>query len=224
MAHRQPGRVITAAVLAAALTAGLAGCVSQTPDDERGQDQEHTTVAQPSPAVLKPSAPHRYPSAFHLSPAHGRGHLAPGSAPRALPGDVLIADKANNRLLLVDPYGRIRWRFPRPGALPRGQAFGPPDDAFVSPNGRAIIATQEDDDTVSVIDIARGRVTRRYGHPDVQGSAPGFFSHPDDAMLLPGGELLVSDIMNCRILLLSPGKWHVVRIRRHMVLRAQPTR
>ncbi len=164
-----------------------------------------------SAAKTRSTLQYRYPSAFHLSPAHGRGHLAPGSAPRALPGDVLIADKANNRLLLVDPYGRIRWRFPRPGALPRGQAFGPPDDAFVSPNGRAIIATQEDDDTVSVIDIARGRVTRRYGHPDVQGSAPGFFSHPDDAMLLPGGELLVSDIMNCRILLLSPGRWHVVR-------------
>lgn len=124
---------------------------------------------------------------------------------------MLIADEDNHRLLLVDPQGRVRWRFPNHGKLPGGRLFGPPDDAFFSPNGRAITATQELDDTVSVIDVATGKVVRRYGHPGIPGSAPGFFSHPDDAMLLPGGDLLVADIMNCRILLLSPGRWHVVR-------------
>ena len=116
---------------------------------------------------------------------------------------MLIADENNRRLLLVDPYGRIRWIFPGPGALGRGQAFGPPDDAFVSPDGRSIVATQEENDTVSVIDVATGRITRRYGHPGVPGSGPGYYYHPDDAMLLPGGEVLVPDILNCRILLLS---------------------
>jgi DNA-binding beta-propeller fold protein YncE len=116
---------------------------------------------------------------------------------------VLIADENNRRLLLVDPYGRIRWRFPGPGAPGRGRTFGPPDDAFVSPDGRSIVATQEEDQTISVIDIATGRVTRRYGHPGVPGSGPGYFYHPDDAMLLPGGQVLVADILNCRILLLS---------------------
>jgi len=153
----------------------------------------------------------RAPGAFRMLPARGRGHLAPGSDPRALPGDVLIADEGNNRLLLVDPHGRIRWRFPRRGDMPRGHAFGPPDDAFISPDGRAIIATQEMYDTVSVINIATRHITRRYGHPGVPGSAPGFFSHPDDAMRLPGGDLLLADIMNCRIFLLSPGRWHVIR-------------
>jgi DNA-binding beta-propeller fold protein YncE len=116
---------------------------------------------------------------------------------------VLIADEDNRRLLLVDPYGRIRWRFPGPGALGRGQTFGPPDDAFVSPDGRSIVATQEENQTISVIDIATGRVTRRYGHPGVPGSGPGYYYHPDDAMLLPRGDVLVADILNCRILLLS---------------------
>ena len=107
-------------------------------------------------AAAQPSSP---PStgAFRLLPASGRGHLAPGSDPGALPGDVLIADEDNNRLLLVDPQGRIRWQFPGPGDLPRGQVFGPPDDAFVSPDGRAVIATQEMYDTVSVINIATGQ-------------------------------------------------------------------
>ena len=98
---------------------------------------------------------------------------------------MLIADEKNRRLLLVDPYGRIRWRFPGPGALGRGQTFGPPDDAFVSPDSRSIVATQEENQTISVIDIATGRITRRYGHPGVPGSAPGYYYHPDDAMLLP---------------------------------------
>jgi hypothetical protein len=66
-------------------------------------------------------------------------------------------------------------------------------------------------DTVSLIGIAADRVTRRYGHPATPGSAPGYFSHPDDAMLLPGGDLLLADIMNCRILLMAPGRWHVIR-------------
>ena len=116
---------------------------------------------------------------------------------------MLIADEDNRRLLLVDPYGRIRWRFPGRGALRRGQVFGPPDDAFVSPDGRSIVATQEENQTISVIDIAAGRITRRYGHPGVPGSGPGYYYHPDDAMLLPGGQVLVADILNCRILLLS---------------------
>ena len=74
-----------------------------------------------------------------------------------------------------------------PGAPGPGQRFGPPDDAFVSPDGRSIVATQEENQTISVIDIATGRITRRYGHPGVPGSGPGYYYHPDDAMLLPGG-------------------------------------
>ena len=62
------------------------------------------------------------PSGCCLPAVRGIWHA--GSDPRALPGDVLIADEDNRRLLLVDPYGRIRWMFPGPGALGRGQVFG----------------------------------------------------------------------------------------------------
>jgi DNA-binding beta-propeller fold protein YncE len=123
----------------------------------------------------------------------------------------LIADENNNRLLLVDPFGRVRWQFPGPRDRRQARILPTPDDAFISPDGRLIVATQEMADTVSVIDIAAHRVTRRYGHIDWPGAAPGFFSHPDDAMLLPGGDLLLADIMNCRILILAPGRWHVFR-------------
>ena len=73
--------------------------------------------------------------------------------------------------------------YPGPGALGPGQVFGQPDDAFISPDGRSIVATQEMDDTISVIDIATGRITRWYGHPGVPGSGPGYFFHPDDVWL-----------------------------------------
>ena len=193
-----PARAV--AVLAAVVAAGLAGCTS--PSSPAGHARAAaSTPARRSPSP-SPSAPSRPASAFRLLPARGPGHLAPGSDPSALPGDVLIADEDNRRLLLVDPNGRIRWRFPGPGALGHGQVFGPPDDAFVSPDGRSIVATQEENQTISVIDIATGRVTRRYGHPGVPGSGPGYYYHPDDAMLLPGGQILVADILNCRILLL----------------------
>ena len=81
-------------------------------------------------------------------------HLAPGSDPAALPGDVLIADHKNNRLLIVDPQGRIRWQFPQPGDLAKGQTFPVPDDAFFTPDGKQIVATEEDASVISVIDIA----------------------------------------------------------------------
>ena len=139
-----------------------------------------------------------------LRPAHGKGHLAPHSHPSVLPGDILIADDWNNRLLIVDPQGRVRWQFPRPGDLAPGQHFMLPDDAFFSPNGKDIIATEEEYSTVSVISIARHKIIYRYGHPGVPGSAANFVSNPDDAMMMPGGDMITADIKNCRVLLLGP--------------------
>jgi hypothetical protein len=146
-----------------------------------------------------------------LSAPHGRGHLAPHSDPRALPGDVLIADHRNNRLLIVDPQGRIRWQFPRPGDLARGQTFLVPDDAFFSPDGKDIIATQEDDQVISVINVATQRIVYRYGTPGVPGAGPNHLSNPDDALILPGGSVLAADIKNCRIVLARPPAHHLQR-------------
>ena len=45
------------------------------------------------------------------------GHLQPGSDPSVLPGSILIADEDNDRIVLVDPQGRITWTFPEPLSL-----------------------------------------------------------------------------------------------------------
>jgi len=129
-----------------------------------------------------------------------QAHLAPGSDPSVLPGDVLIADRSNNRLLVVDPQGHVVWQFPL-----RGEGGLPvPDDAFFSPDGREIIATEEDASAVTVIDVSTRRVVYRYGQIGVPGSGPNHVSNPDDAMLLPDGSIVLADIMNCRLLLLRP--------------------
>ncbi|MBV8998605.1 MAG: hypothetical protein JO304_06070, partial [Solirubrobacterales bacterium] len=48
----------------------------------------------------------------------------------------MIADRDNNRIIIVSPSKRIVWRFPSPGALAPGQQFGGPDDAFITSDGR----------------------------------------------------------------------------------------
>lgn len=150
-------------------------------------------------------SPHRRPktespTARAFSHPLTKARLAPGSDPSALPGDVLIADRSNNRLLVVDPEGRIVWRFPRPG----GGGLPLPDDAFFSPDGRQIVATEEDVDAVSVIDVASQRIVWQYGHVGRPGSGLDEVSNPDDAMLLPNGSIVLADIKNCRLLLLRP--------------------
>jgi hypothetical protein len=208
--------VLGAATVALAFVAGLLGSEPRTSDGPAGQRLQAAPVAHSSADASggpTPASSHAPDSlgAFSLLPVAGPGYLAPGSDPAALPGDVLIADENNRRLLLVDPQGRIRWVFPAPAASLDKKRFGRPDDAFISGNGNMIVATQEEDDSVAVIDIASGHIIEWYGHLGVPGSTAGYFSHPDDAMLLPNGDLLLADIINCRILILAPGRWHVVR-------------
>lgn len=182
-------------LLLAALASSVAGCaggggsgstVGRTDPPPHHRHQRETTTTSRS---------------FHQFPyPRGSPHLAPGSDPAVLPGDVLIADRSNNRLLVVDPEGRIVWQYPRPGQ----SALPIPDDAFFSADGREIIATEEDVSAVTVIDVATGRVVYRYGHVGVPGSGPGYLSNPDDALLLPDGSIVLADIKNCRLLVLSP--------------------
>ncbi|MDA8291766.1 MAG: PQQ-binding-like beta-propeller repeat protein [Actinomycetota bacterium] len=131
-------------------------------------------------------------------------NLQPGSNPSVLPSDVLIADRSNSRLLVVSPSGRIVWQFPQPGDLAPGQTFLIPDDAFFTPNGKDILVTEEDDQVVSLIDIATHRIVWRYGTPGVPGNTLNHLDNPDDALMTPNGDVVLADIKNCSILVLHP--------------------
>lgn len=141
-------------------------------------------------------------------------NLRPGSDPSVLPDPVLIADRDNNRLIEVSPTGRVLWQFPRAGGPP-GLTSRPsldvPDDAFFSPNGRDIVATEEDDSLISVIDVAKRRIVYRYGHSGVPGFEQGYLHNPDDAMMMPGGDIVAADIMNCRLVVIRPPQHRIVR-------------
>ena len=171
---------------------------------------------RPVPAVttfrLVPQAMPVASVAPWLAAAAGPGRLAPGSDPSALPADVLIADHHNNRLLIIDPQGRVRWEFPRPGDLARGQTFLQPDDAFFSPDGRYIVVTQEDNQVISVISLATSRIVYRYGVPGVPGAGPNHLFNPDDAMMTPAGVIISADIKNCRLVIITPPAHTVTRV------------
>ena len=119
-------------------------------------------------------------------------------------GRMLIADRGNNRLLLVDAHKHILWRYPAPGRPPPKGGFYFPDDAFFTHHGTGIISNQEENDTVVQIAFPSGHVTFQYGHPRVPGAAIGYLDQPDDSYLLKDGSVTVADAQNCRILFLSP--------------------
>ncbi len=123
----------------------------------------------------------------------------------AFAGDLLIADRGNGRILIVDSQRRILWHFPVAGSLPAGQTFSA-DDAFLSPDGRSISANEEMRQVLVRIDIATERIVWEYGHYGRSGSAAGYLNTPDDAYPMPNGDVTVADIFNCRVLEIAPDK------------------
>ena len=150
------------------------------------------------------STPHAVNPTATTSTARS-GYLASGSDPTVLPGPLLIADEGNNRLVEISPTGNVIWEFPRPGDLTPGQTFKAPDDAFFTADGKQIVATEEDDSVISVINVAQHRIVWRYGTPGTPGAGPNQLDNPDDAMMLSDGSVLSADIKNCRIVRLRQG-------------------
>jgi len=144
-----------------------------------------------------------------------RKHAAetkPGIAQRALqlprvsrgplPGYLLIADRNNDRAIIVSPAKKIVWV--RTGL--RG-----PDDTFFTPGYRGVITNEEFNDTLTEVSLEKKTALWRYGHDGVAGSSPGYLNTPDDAYRLRNGDTTVADIRNCRIVELTRAK-HVRRI------------
>ena len=123
-----------------------------------------------------------------------------------MPGYVLIADRNNNRLLIVSPTGHIVWRFPHPGDVRRGESFHDPDDAFFAPGYGRLVTNEEFNDAVVQIDLRTRRIVWSYGRPGVAGSSAGELSNPDDAYRLRNGLIQVADIQNCRVLRISEAR------------------
>lgn len=119
-------------------------------------------------------------------------------------GHLLVADRANNRLLVLTPSMQIVWRFPSPTHPRDSHGFYFPDDAFFASRGTAIVTNQEGDHTIQELAYPSGRVIWAYGHKGQSGAAPGYLYEPDDAYLLKNGQFTVADADNCRVLVIAP--------------------
>jgi hypothetical protein len=131
---------------------------------------------------------------------------APGAGSPYFGEKLLIADRGNNRLLVLDDTGAVIWTYPNPPSMPPPPGPGGfyfPDDAFFIKHGTAIISNQEQNETIVQIGYPSGKILWTYGHPAQPGSAPGYLHEPDDAYLLKNGNVTVADADNCRILVIS---------------------
>jgi hypothetical protein len=117
-------------------------------------------------------------------------------------GYILIADRGNNRILVVSPGQRIVFRYPSAGD--RRLFYN--DDTFVEPGGQALIANEEDNHAIVEIGIADHRLRVLFGHPGVMGADRSHLHTPDDAYMLPDGRYVVADAYNCRILVIRGRK------------------
>jgi hypothetical protein len=186
-------RLAAIAILVVVVIAGIALASGGGGAAPPSQSRTSASTARPSPTSTASTV-----------------NLAPGSDPSVLPAPVLIADSDNNRLLEVSPTGHILWEFPRPGDLAPGQTFKTPDDAFFAAGGHQIVATQEEDFVISVIDLSSNHITYRYGQPGIPGSGPNQLNNPDDALMTRSGRILVADIKNCRLLAIQPPGHQIV--------------
>jgi len=140
-----------------------------------------------------------------VRPAGGAAHVS-SSATQGPPfsGHLLIADRGNNRLILVNAAKDILWTYPSASASAPAGGFYFPDDAFFARKGSEIVSNEEDNHTIVQIAYPSGRILWSYGHPRLPGSAAGYLDQPDDAYLLKDGTITVADALNCRILFIDP--------------------
>jgi hypothetical protein len=127
----------------------------------------------------------------------------PGAGSPYFGARLLIADRGNNRLLLLTDTMHVAWKYPSARAPRDPLRFYFPDDAFFIKHGTAIISNQEQNDTVVEIAYPSGKIIWSYGHPRQPGTAPGYLYEPDDAYLLKHGQITVADANNCRVLVIN---------------------
>ncbi len=206
--QRQPGPWILA-VVAAAVVLVAAASTMLTPS---------AASSSGTPANASSGGPSEDPAGGSAAPA-ASGPAGPvagtgsSSAARAAPAGpfpygLLIADRGNARILAVDNAGHVFWQFPVKGSLPPGVHFAA-DDAFVAPDGKTIVANDEYNQVIYRIDIRTRKVVWQYGHYGVASGAIGYLHNPDDAYPLANGDIVVADIVNCRVLEIAPDK-HIV--------------
>jgi len=142
-------------------------------------------------------------SVMSLRPSRFGGPVGGPAAGAPYEGRLLIADRGNDRLLVIDPARNLQWQYPSASRPPPPGGFYFPDDAFFFDKGKGIISNQEENHTIVEIGFPSGKLLFQYGHAGKPGSAPGYLNQPDDAYVLKSGVVTVADALNDRILFIS---------------------
>jgi hypothetical protein len=127
------------------------------------------------------------------------------------PGNILIADQFNNRVIEVDPAGNIVWQFGKgPTDFSPQSIIGTNDAQRVGPF--TLMAGTGDppgvapacpggcpDNRVILVNPA-GQIVWQYGQFEVTGSGPDQLNTPVQATWLPNGHVLITDQANERVI------------------------
>jgi len=140
------------------------------------------------------------PAASPVSPSPSASPSVDAASVRPFAGKLLVADRGNNRLLVLNANGHVIWTYPSATMPTPTLPFYYPDDAFWVHGGNAILVNEEDNNVLAEIAYPSGKTLWTYGHPKVAGSSTGYVHQPDDLYPYPGGGMVVADASNCRIL------------------------
>ncbi len=135
------------------------------------------------------------------------------------PGNILISDQYNNRVIEVTRAGKIVWQFGDGSAVPGPHSVVGVNDAQRIPGGRTLIAgtgvpagapspepaAGSADNRVFIVNAA-GAIVWQYGMAGVTGSGHDQLNTPVQATYLPNGDVLITDQGNQRVIMVTPGK------------------
>jgi outer membrane protein assembly factor BamB len=105
----------------------------------------------------------------------------------------------DNRVILVNKYGRIVWQYGQAGVTGFGaNELNTPVFAAALPGLRVLITDQGNSRVIEV--NARHEIKWEYGAPGNPGSGPDQLSNPNSSELLANGHILIADENNNRVI------------------------
>jgi hypothetical protein len=148
------------------------------------------------------------------SPSGGDGPAAdsPTGEGGPTPGNVVIADQYNNRVIEVDPSGKIVWSFGDGNQVPGPTSIVGPNDEERLPSGQTLIAGTGIPGPMAGCTLDGGCPDNRViivdhdGGIDWQYGDDGGLNVPVCAVYLPSGNVLITDQANARIIEVTPQK------------------
>jgi hypothetical protein len=120
-----------------------------------------------------------------------------GIPPNTVPNCTKADGCLDNRVILVDALGRIRWQYGQFGVAGSGRnQLNTPVQTTYLPNGDVLITDQANERVIEV--NAAKRIVWQYGITGKSGDGPFELNNPNSAELLDNGNILISDENNNR--------------------------